>query len=537
MKKIKFLSLLLILSAVINSASGQDYPPFNATVYDTSSSGYYFLVPWKIGLNPNGINSTQMILDKNGRVVYYKVFPGNMNPGSFTLQPNGLMSYSYQGNFYFMDSSFTILDSVYCKNGITTDGHDMVVLPNGHFLILGTKSIQMNLSMYYMFNNNGTPGSSNATLKYNVIQELDANKNVVFEWHAKDYFAFDDVDEAFLKGPAIVDWTHCNALELDTDGNILLSTRHFNEITKISRTDSSIIWRLGGKKNQFNFLNDPQMFKGQHDIRRIANGNITLFDNGNGPAGNPFHPATAKEYLLDEILLTADLTWSYIENPLSYSPAMGNTQRLPNGNTLVNFGLFNNSAVMFSSVKNNGQKVFDITFNDTLLSYRSFNYPVLPWSLNRPAITCYQSGSQYYLDAGSGYAGYKWSNGATTQSITVTSTGTFNVFVPTGTGGFLSSDYYEVTSLTNPCNLSAVSSLTDIPFSIYPNPVSGALHFTLSKEILHPVTVEIFNVLGLRVFSSALNLNQSHAVIPVSELQPGIYFLSINGLRKKFIKY
>ena len=62
-----------------------------------------------------------------------------------------------------------------------------------------------------------------------------------------------------------------------------------DEITKIDRQTGDIIWRLGGVNNEFTFLNDsldfqhsiPTPFCYQHDIRRLRNGNITIYDNGN----------------------------------------------------------------------------------------------------------------------------------------------------------------------------------------------------------------------------------------------------------------
>jgi hypothetical protein len=134
------------------------------------------------------------------------------------------------------------------------------------------------------------------------------------------------------------------------------------------------MWRLGGNANQFNFVNDPQQFKAQHDIRRIGNGNVTLFDNG---ALSPLHAAAGKEYDLDEITLTATLAWSFTENANTYSRALGNLQRLPNGNSLINYGWLNNLYHVFNVVKPDGSKVFEIRFADSLRSYRSFNYSSL----------------------------------------------------------------------------------------------------------------------------------------------------------------
>jgi hypothetical protein len=227
-----------------------------------------------------------------------------------------------------------------------------------------------------------------------------------------------------------------------------LSVRYLNEITKIKRSDSTIIWRLGGKKNQFTFVNDPQKFIAQHDIRRIKNGHLTLFDNGR--EGTPLHAATAKEYRIDEKKLQINLVWSYKDNNKAISKFSGSVQRLSNGNTLVNYGTSPQSRTLFNVVKPSGSKVFEIIFQDTLSSYRAFNYPFLPWKLKRPIITCFKKNQKLFLDAGSGHSAYRWSTGDTTQTISVSQTGDFSVFVPISKGGFISSEIFSIKDLENP---------------------------------------------------------------------------------------
>ena len=58
----------------------------------------------------------------------------------------------------------------------------MQILSNGHYLILGYEYRTMNLSSYNWFNGNGTPVVLMLWVKCGVIQELDANKNLVWEW-------------------------------------------------------------------------------------------------------------------------------------------------------------------------------------------------------------------------------------------------------------------------------------------------------------------------------------------------------------------
>jgi len=526
-----FCLLILIKFSVCNSLIGQNYPSFTATIYDSLSSGYYFLGPLPLGTGTPINSPTQMIIDHNANVVYYKTVGSAINIGDFKIQEaNGLISYSTANKFRLMDSTFTIIDSVRCKAGIIPDDHDMQVLPNGHFLLIGYENVTMDLSSYNLFSGTSAPGSTTATVRFGVIQEQDANKNIVFEWHSKDYFTFSEMDTKWLSSPTFVDFTHFNAVELDQDGNLLVSSRHLNEITKINRTTGSVMWRLGGNANQFTFTNDSEMFKAQHDIRRIANGNITLFDNGE--PGTPFHPATAKEYQLDETNLTATLVWSYVNNPSIYSTAMGNMQRHANGNTLINYGWYRGSNTLFTVVNPAGAKVFELSFPDSLRSYRSFFYPELPFGLIRPTITCTEISGQFYLDAGAGYSSYKWSNGATTQMIPVTTVGSFAVFVPMGTGGYISSENYVVSNSLSPCASTAIEESSKEIVSVFPNPIVDRINL---KGINNIINYEIISSIGQTIWSGNEVEN-----VDFKFLLPGVYILKLGSTKNlhfvKFIK-
>jgi len=529
----RFFFLFALFSLVSEFAFAQKFPGYKVTALSNESRGYYFLCP--IQLPAGNIAPTQMILDSTGKVVYYKPIPLIVNTSDFKIQQNGDITYNYHAQFYRMDSNFNIIDSILPKNGVTIDTHDFQILPNGHYLFIGSELVKMDLSAYKYFNKGTTYGSKNASVKCGVIQELDENKNVVFEWHCKNYYSFADVDPFFLSSPDNVDWNHMNAIALDKDGNILLSVRHFNEITKINRKDSSIIWRLGGKRNQFKFTNDSIMFFGQHDIRRINNGNITLYDNGR--VEGPFHASTAKEYVLDEVNHTATLAWKYIQDSTLYSTGLGNVQRLSNGNTLVDYGDYIKSNIIFSVVNTAGSKVFEITSNDSLLSYRGFNYFTLPWKLNRPQITCSLSGGKYYLDAGAGHAKYLWSNGDTTQTIQVNGEDTFSVFVPIGKGGFISSLPFITSSHTNPCSFTSIKErVNSQSFSIYPNPIHDELIILTDDFTIRNYSYEIFDMLGNKVKASVDQPLEQRISISVNDLKNGIYMLNFDGIWKKFIK-
>ena len=123
---------------------------------------------------------------------------------------------------------------------------------------------------------------------------------MIFQWRSWDHFKITDATEDIDLTAHTIDYVHGNSIEVDYDSHILLSSRHMDEITKINRQTGEIIWRFGGIKsrnNQFLFINDLRTFSHQHDIRRLPNGNITLFNNGNLLV--PRY-SSSLEYYLDE---------------------------------------------------------------------------------------------------------------------------------------------------------------------------------------------------------------------------------------------
>ena len=277
----------------------------------------------------------------------------------YKKQPNGMLSYGTNDKFYSEDPQHNVLDSFECGNGYTTDHHEFILAENGHSFLMSYDPQPVDMSLVV------PGGNPNATVIGLVIQELDENKNVVFQWRSWDHIAITDAIHEDLTA-ATVDCVHGNAIELDTDGNLMISSRHLSEITKISRTTGNIVWRLGGIHNQFTFINDPIGFSYQHHIRRIANGNITLFDNGN------YHPtpfSRAVEYSLDEINKTATLVWEYRNFPDIFGFAMGSVQRLKNGNTLISWGSANPT---MTEVTPAGAIALEMTLPPNIYTYRTF---------------------------------------------------------------------------------------------------------------------------------------------------------------------
>ena len=346
----------------------EDFPEFSVDSLNDPATGIISFTPFII---PDFSQTYLILTDNYGIPVFYR----KMYSPTFDFKNlgNGTLAYYDLSipQHYILDSSYNIIDSVHMQNGYLSDMHDFLVTKDHHYLLMCNDLQKVAMDTVV------AGGDSNATVVGVVLQELDENKNVVFQWRSWDHYKITDATSDINLMASYVDYTHCNSIEIDSDGNILLSTRHFDEITKIDRQTGSIIWRFGGeycKNNEFTFLNDPIGFSHQHDVRRLPNGNITLFDNGN--LHNPRFSRVA-EYQLDEVNKFASLVWEYRNDPQTYSGAMGSARRLYNHNTFICWGALN--TVSISEVQANGTVAFYLTMPDTLLNYRAFKFS---WKTN-----------------------------------------------------------------------------------------------------------------------------------------------------------
>ena len=143
----------------------------------------------------------------------------------------------------------------------------------------------------------------------------------------------------------VEEWTHSNSLQVAATGEILQSIRHLDTVIAISPTFDRIAWRIGRFSSSFAFPDPSDKFYHQHFARMLPNGNLLLFDNGNGrPAAEGGLYSRGLELALDWNTMTARKVWQY-RHPLvggsstyKYSNSQGEAIRLENGNTLALFG-------------------------------------------------------------------------------------------------------------------------------------------------------------------------------------------------------
>lgn len=222
--------------------------------------------------------------------------------------------------------------------------HDVLALPNGHWIVL--------LSAYKPFTNlAGYPGTTN--VMGDVVVDLDQNNKPAWVWNSFDHL---DVNRHPYLFP---DWTHSNALLYSADDhNLLLSMRHQNWILKLDYADGqgsgNILWRLGegGNFTLQNGVDPTDWFYAQHGPNFFTQNTTGVFrlgvmDNGDdrefpggalcGTTGEPACYSAASIYQIDETTMTATLMTQYKMPTSLYSYFGGDMLPLANGDAEADF--------------------------------------------------------------------------------------------------------------------------------------------------------------------------------------------------------
>ncbi len=195
------------------------------------------------------------------------------------------------------------------------------------------------------------------------------------------------------------------------------------------------------------------------------------------------------------------------------------------GNDTLGENIFNYTLNIYSS---NWMKV-NLNANDCILSdsifLSVFSLPVV--DLGNDTTLCY--GDSLILDAGYSNISYLWNTGDTTQTIAVTDSGSYFVFVTDPNGCQNYSDTINVSFEV--CE--GISENSSPMISIYPNPAHDNLQISVN-DYEGSIKLQILNISGEIVKSYEIRDNKE--VIDISDLSDGIYFIGINDKVVKFIK-
>lgn len=185
------------------------------------------------------------------------------------------------------------------------------------------------------------------------------------------------LDESFTFNPkdekTNTDWLHVNSIDKNKNGDFLMSARRTDTIYFISGDDGRIIWRLGGKRNDFQ---KDFEFSRQHDARFISVNDthmvLSLLNNGAGDWVTNEPKSSAMYVELDTTAMTARLLNRYNRPDGGSTNKRGNMQTLPNGNVLASWSMNG----YMSEFAHDGKLLMDASFaSDRFSTYRAYKFP------------------------------------------------------------------------------------------------------------------------------------------------------------------
>jgi hypothetical protein len=397
-----------------------DFPPVVVTTNAVTNvaNGYIFMTD---SYTPTNFGYYVMMLTNDGSAFWYKSLTNAAF--DFKMLPNGYLHYAQQyhalswgGGGYvtheILDENFNPVESIRAGNGYNAECHDFKMLPNGHALVTGYYMTQVDMSKIVK---NGNPA---ALVAGALIQELDAQRNVVFQWRSWDHYQFST--QWVNSTAAIISAFHINCVFEDTDGNIIFSTPEW--VKKISRQTGQVMWSLGGPDNNFTFVGiTPQQGTnafGSHGINRLPNGHVLFYKNSTfGPGAT----STVQEYALDETNRIATRIWTYTPSPAVAGSSQGDAQRLANGNTFIGWGGDSGTSPVCCTEISDTNVVFQMNFNHSgLISYRAFRSPFPSSSQANSSYQLNLATGDSYTFAGTGVSIDVSSGGGGYNSVTVT---------------------------------------------------------------------------------------------------------------------
>ncbi len=334
-----------------------DFPNYELLANNSPLEGFVML----------GMTSTNplakgyaVILNREAEPMWYREFPGRM--ADFQRQPNG--NYTIYTNedgatphFYEVNTLGEVVAEHDASGELASGPHELRMWDD-EMCLFAIEMREVDLT--------SIGGRSNAIVRSTGI-EIYRSGAFAFYWDPFEHLAVDEAMPDIPVNTENVNPWHGNAIDIDTDGNLLVSFRNSDMVLKIDSQTGDVLWRFGGKNNEFTITGDPlNGFSHQHGIRRLDNGNVILFDNGN--LHNP-PVSRAVEYRIDESSKTAEMVWEYRHDPDLFGFALGFADRLENGNTLINFG----TAPRIIEVTEAGEKEWDLAVADSgSFVYRAF---------------------------------------------------------------------------------------------------------------------------------------------------------------------
>ena len=282
---------------------------------------------------------------------------------------------------YIYNDKYQLIATVKAGNGLSADGHEVLITPQNTALILSYTTATANLT--------SLGGPAEQTVINGVAQEIDIKTGkVLFQWNSAGHVPYAESEQPL---PAAAsdpwDWFHMNAVKLDTNGNLLIDARDTWTTYEVSPKTGKVLWQLGGKDSSFKLAAAKgqtldaagEIFAWQHDPEAHGDGIYTFFDNEAAGTANTGDDALVDLPYSRAITVKVDFR-SHVATLISANdqpeadsaPSQGNVQVLKGGGEFVGWG----SLPYFSQYSASGKLTFNAEFPAGVNTYRAYR---LPW--------------------------------------------------------------------------------------------------------------------------------------------------------------
>jgi hypothetical protein len=301
--------------------------PMSVTYYDSDKAydGYTLFTPLS--------GHTTYLIDMRGRIVH--TWDIGAFPGAYAnLLPNGNLLYAIQADpnekakagVPHTSGQGGIIREVDWNGKVLWEykdlfqHHDFCRLKNGNTLIM--KYVQVPFELMIKVKG-GVPGTEeDGKMWADGLDEITPEGKVVWSWKAYEHL--DPVKDAIGPLDWRKEWTHGNSVEELSDGNLLVSFRNIDMVCIVDRKTGDITWHYGQGAKELAHMHAPSI---------LPNGNMLIFDNG----FNRKIEEVSYSRIVELDPKSKEVKWEY-KSPVVvdfFTPACGNAQRLPNGNTLI----------------------------------------------------------------------------------------------------------------------------------------------------------------------------------------------------------
>ena len=284
-----------------------------------SAPGYIFAA-LKEGAGEHG----PMIVDDQGQLVWFGKYRSARDFKMQYYQGKPVLSWwegkvvagHGVGEYVIFDRSYREIARIRAGNGYRGDLHEFLITPEDTALLVTYSQRRWDLSPI--------GGSQDGMAWEGIVQEVEIETGeVLFEWQSLEHVG---IEESYIEPPEdadhVYDYFHINSIDVEPDGNLLLCARNTWTVYKVERNSGEVVWRLGGKKSDFEM------------------------------------------------------------GPGTQSAFQGNMQFLPNSNVLIGWG----SGPFISEFSHEGELLFEARFPPHGESYRAYRFPWSGHPTDEPAV-------------------------------------------------------------------------------------------------------------------------------------------------------